>query len=76
VHVYPTPRVIYGTRVHDVTRETTAGKRGQKQKEEKGERGGEREKKRERRRTKSEVVTMVTGGWRKSGRGTNMVAED
>lgn len=35
-YLHPTPRVIYDTRVHDVTGETTAGKREQKQKEEKG----------------------------------------
>lgn len=74
VQVHPTPRVIYDTRVHDVTGETTAGKREQRQKEETGER--EREIEIEKARTENEVAAMVTGGWWKGGRGTSMVAED
>lgn len=45
VHVHPTPRVIYDTRVHDVTRETTAGTEVERGK---GGRGRETERERER----------------------------
>lgn len=42
MYTYIRLHVIYDTRVHDVTGETTAGKREQKQKEEKRERETEK----------------------------------
>lgn len=42
------------------------------------ERGKGKGRETERKRTENEVAAaaMVTGGWRKGGRGTSMVAED
>lgn len=44
VHVHLTPRVIYDTRVHDVTGETTAGKREHRSRKRKREGKRDREK--------------------------------